>query len=68
MLGFLDANGGQLTHQELAAALETTQSRLRGLVATIARAVNLDGYPIVQDQGDRITFDSKMAARQFGIF
>lgn len=67
LLSFIDANGGQLSHQELADTLEIPQPRLRGLVATISRAINLDGYPVIQDDGERITLDRHMATTQFGL-
>ena len=67
VLSFLDANGGQLSHEALAHALELPITRLPGLVATISSAINLDGYPVIKDDGERVTLDSNLAAHQFGI-
>lgn len=67
VMGWLDANGGSLTHGELAAAIELPESRLRGLIAAIANAVNVDGYPVLIDAGDRIKLDTTLAKTQFGV-
>lgn len=67
VLAWLDANGGQLSRPELAAVTEVPESRLAGLVAAVSRCVNLDGYPVLADDGSRVTLDASLARTQFGI-
>ena len=67
VLAWLNANGGQLSHAELAAVTEVPVSRLSGLVATLTRCLNLDGYPVLADDGVRVMFDDTLAKTQFGI-
>ena len=66
VLAWLDANGGQLNRTELAIATGVAAGRLGGLVATLARCLNLDGYSVLADDGERVVFDARLAKKQFG--
>lgn len=67
VLSWLDANAGELPHGTLAAAIEIPAGRLAGLVATLSRCLNIDGYPVLNDDGARILLDSQLAKTQFGV-
>jgi len=43
--------------------------RLRGLLSTLSRLLNVDGYAVVQEDRDSetITLDRKLLAKQFEI-
>ena len=63
----LDRNQGLMSHDELAELLGMSPGRVRGLVATMSTLLNLDGYPVIADDGERIKFDRTLARQQFGI-
>lgn len=63
----LDVAGGRLTHAELAQATGTPDGRVRGLVAACARLVNVDGYPVLDDDGQIVTLDAALGRIQFGV-
>ena len=67
LLGWLDANGGRLTYDELAHPLEIPARRVAGLVATARRVLNVDGYEVLADDGSSARLDSRLARSQFGV-
>lgn len=67
VMKLIDANGGQLRTDDLAAVLETPTMRLRGFLATLTRVLNLDGYEVLVDDGSRVRLDAALAKTQFGI-
>lgn len=67
LLAALDNAGGRLPHNEIAAATWTAPHRVRGLVATIGSVLNIDGYAVLQDEGETVRLDSPLARVQFHI-
>lgn len=67
LLGWIDANGGRLTHDELALALKIPPRRVAGFVATARRVVNIDGYEVLADDGTAAKLDANLARSQFGL-
>jgi hypothetical protein len=67
VLAWLDANGGRLSRPELAYAIELPEVRLAGALAAVMRCINLDSYPVIQDDGAHIRLDADLAKSQFGV-
>ncbi len=67
LIAWLDANGGRLTHTDLAGALKFPARRIGGLVATLSRVLNLDGYEVLSDDGAMVRLDANLARAQFGV-
>ncbi|HEX4862498.1 MAG TPA: hypothetical protein VFV02_00400, partial [Acidimicrobiales bacterium] len=44
----------------------TPDARVRGLVAACARLVNIDGYAVLDDDGQIVILDRSLARIQFG--
>lgn len=67
LIGALTAAGYPLTYAEIATAMNYPQARLRGFVAAAARLLNIDGYPVLDDDGATVRLDVELALMQFGI-
>lgn len=67
VLTALTGNGDRLTHSELGEAIGWPAVRVRGLVSSIGRIMNIDGYPVLVNEGDLVVFDPELARQQFGI-
>ena len=63
----LDSSNGTLTHAALAGELGMPSVRVRGLVATFAQVLNIDGYSIISDDGEHVRLDGHLARLQFGL-
>ncbi len=73
MLTLLDAldaaQGSQISERELAQTLNVPIVRMKGIIATVARMLNLEGYRILtytDDQG-YIRLDRQLAITQFEL-
>ena len=73
MLTLLDAldaaPGGQVSERDLAQTLNVPAVRMKGIIATVARMLNLEGYRILtytDDQG-HIRLDRHLALTQFEL-
>jgi hypothetical protein len=67
LVGWLDANGGRLTHEQLAGVLRLPARRVPGLVASARRVTNVDGYEVLTDDGNAARLDAALARAQFGV-
>jgi hypothetical protein len=69
LLALLDRRGGKMTSAALARALECPPLRLRGLLATVLRVLNVDGYAVLSrdDTSDTIELNRELLLRQFDI-
>ena len=63
----LIGNGDRLTHVELADATGFARVRIGGLVASISRLLNVDGYAVLDDDGELVSLDQELARTQFGV-
>jgi hypothetical protein len=70
LLDALDADqGSQISERELAQTLNVPIVRMKGIIATVARMLNLEGYRILtytDDQG-YIRLDRQLAITQFEL-
>lgn len=69
LLALLDRRGGKMTSPALARALECPPLRLRGLLATMQRVLNVDGYAVLSrdDTSDTIELNRELLLRQFDL-
>ncbi|MGH7138693.1 MAG: BREX-2 system phosphatase PglZ, partial [Pirellulales bacterium] len=69
LLALLDGRGGKMTSAALARALECPPLRLRGLLATMQRVLNVDGYAVLNRDGtsDTIELNRELLLRQFDL-
>ncbi|HQU44833.1 MAG: hypothetical protein B7Z73_07280 [Planctomycetia bacterium 21-64-5] len=69
LLAQLDGRGGKMTAAALARALECPPLRLRGLLATMQRVLNVDGYAVLSrdDTSDTIELNRALLLRQFDL-
>jgi hypothetical protein len=65
----LASRGGVMTTTALGRALELAPFRLTGLVSTLCRVLNIDGFRVVgrSESVDEITLDVELLKRQFGL-
>ena len=42
-------------------------ARVRGLVASAVRLLNVDGYAVLDDDGEIVVLDEELARTQFGL-
>lgn len=65
----LASRGGVMTTTALGRALELAPFRLTGLVSTLCRMLNIDGFRVVgrSESVDEITLDVELLKRQFGL-
>jgi hypothetical protein len=65
----LTNRGGVMTTAALGRALELAPFRLTGLVSTLCRVLNIDGFRVVgrRESADEITLDVALLKRQFGL-
>jgi hypothetical protein len=68
-LGSMEKRGNSVLLATLSADLGMPVFRLRGLLSTLCRLLNVDGYAVVQEDRDSetITLDRKLLAKQFEI-
>ena len=66
LLSYLDANGGRLSHAQLAEVLGLPARRIAGFVATVSRVVNIDGFESLVDEGSAVRLDAALLRQQFG--
>ncbi len=67
LLDALQKNGNRLAHEELSAATGIPLARLRGVLASAMKILNIDGYGVLADDGHTIMLDSDLAITQFGL-
>ncbi len=69
MLVLLDAAGGAMGMDELASRMQMVRTRLQGLVTSVARILNLDGFQVlsITDAGQQVRLDRGLACRQFEV-
>lgn len=69
LLSLLDRRGGKMTSAALARALECPPLRLRGLLATMQRVLNVDGYLVLNrdEASDTIEFNRALLLSQFDL-
>jgi hypothetical protein len=67
LLAALDRRGGRVLLGTVAADLAIPAYRLRGLLATAARILNVDGYPVLEEVDDTVTLNRALLATQFGL-
>lgn len=68
-LALLDRRGGKMTSAALARALECPPLRLRGLLATMQRVLNVEGYAVLSrdETSDTIELNRELLLRQFDL-
>lgn len=69
VVSFLDDRQGTASLQALAQHLAQPELRLRGLIATLARVLNVDGYQILQvdEPSQSVRLDASLLRKQFGL-
>ena len=69
LLGALDAYGGTLTRTALARRLGIQEARLRGILATFRKLLNVDGYAVlsVDESGESVSLNRELLFIQFGL-
>ena len=67
LLHALDSAGHPLNHMELADAMHYPLARLRGLLASVERLLNVEGYAVIEDDGMKVSLDRELATTQFGL-
>jgi hypothetical protein len=69
LLAIIDGRGGKITAAALTKAIGYSPIRLRGLVATAQRVLNVDGFQVLtrDDASDTIELDRNLLCRQFDL-
>jgi hypothetical protein len=68
-LSLLDGNGGRVSKRAVATTLGMPEVRLPGLLSTLQRMLNLDGYAVVavDDTAQEVRLDRELLVRQFEL-
>ena len=68
-LAAMEKRGNSVLLTTLAADLGLPAFRLRGLLSSLERLFNLDGYPVLEEdrQSETVRLDRKLLAKQFEI-
>jgi len=69
LLECLDAQGGRASVEQLAAAIQQPQLRMRGVLSVLQRMLNLDGYPVVTVESgtQTVLVDLRLLRTQFDL-
>jgi hypothetical protein len=67
VLEALHARGGKLTEAALATQVGLPALRLTGILASMRRILNVDGYPVLSKDQETISLDLGLLRRQFGL-
>jgi len=67
VLTMLDARGGSALRATLAADIEMPAFRVDGLVQSLRRLLNVEGYAVIELQGDTIVLNRDLLMTQFGV-
>ena len=69
VLRALDQHGGRMTAVALARAVNYPAHRLPGLLATLQRLLNLDGFGVLarDENSDTVELNRDLLRRQFGV-
>jgi hypothetical protein len=66
-LAALEARGGTSIKSTLAAEIDVVPFRIDGFVQALAAALNVDGYAVIEMQGDSVTLNRGLLLTQFGL-
>lgn len=69
LLGALDARGGKMTSPAISRTINYPATRIRGLLATAQRLLNLDGFAVLarDDASDTVELNRELLRRQFEL-
>jgi hypothetical protein len=67
LLKLLDSRGGTATRVAVARALDVPEARLGSQIAAAQRVVNIDGYDVLQIEGDTIRLNAGLLKAQAGL-
>jgi hypothetical protein len=67
LLKLLDSRGGTATRVAVARALDIPETRLGSQIAAAQRMVNIDGYDVLQIEGDTIRLNAPLLKTQAGL-
>ena len=67
LLRTLAAAGYPLTYAEISGAMNYPLARMRGFLAAAVRLLNVDGYPVLDDDGSTVSLEGELARTQFGV-
>jgi hypothetical protein len=67
LLKLLDSRGGTATRVAVARALDIPEARLGSQIAAAQRVVNIDGYDVLQIEGDTIRLNALLLKTQAGL-
>jgi hypothetical protein len=67
LLMLLDSRGGTATRVAVARALDIPEARLGSQIAAAQRVVNIDGYDVLQIEGDTIRLNATLLRTQAGL-
>ena len=63
----LDERGGKILKRVLAQRLEQPELRINGIIATMRRLLNVDGYAVLSIEEDTIALNLELLKVQFGL-
>jgi hypothetical protein len=67
LLKLLDSRGGTATRVAVARALDIPDARLGSQIAAAQRVVNIDGYDVLQIEGDTVRLNAALLKTQAGL-
>ena len=67
LLKLLDSRGGTATRMAVARTLNVPETRLGSQIAAAQRVVNIDGYDVLQIEGDTIRLNATLLRTQAGL-
>ncbi len=67
LLKLLDSRGGTATRVAVARALDVPEARLGSQIAAAQRVVNIDGYDVLQMEGDTVRLNATLLKTQVGL-
>jgi hypothetical protein len=67
LLKLLDSRGGTATRVAVARALDIPEARLGSQIAAAQRMVNIDGYDVLQIEGDTVRLNAPLLKTQAGL-
>jgi hypothetical protein len=69
LLNCIDERGGRTSLDQLAAAMQVPMFRMRGVLSTLQRMVNLDGFPVIaiEQATGTVSIDLALLRTQFEL-
>ena len=69
LLVHIDAHGGRSSLEQLARAIEAPPFRMRGVISTLQRMLNVEGFPVVsmEQSTGTVTLDLALLKAQFEL-